>query len=209
MSLRGFRPVIAIAAILVFGLTTSAQNRVHVVVDLHDPSQDHTNLDDLVKVRLSRLVAKGRVSDVFYGRDLKVPIGTYRIEALIDDDAPEAILQVHLRQPEIRVALGVSLLNCCINLPGRDVLGRLSVHLEAEGEPNQYTIRILPIWHNNDSIGVAVGPDWSAELAPVDLGVYVLVVLRGNQILLTKHVEIPEENPHVRLDLDLKADPQE
>lgn len=181
---------------------------VHLTVDLYDPSgfAQGADLTKLTDVRASRLRADGSTSDVFLGRDLNVPIGQYRIEALVGKN-PHSSLTVSLQQPEVRISLGVSLGNCCANIPGESFLGRISVRVDANaGSPAEYQVRLLPVWHNSFTISLRLDADWSAAFDPIDLGDYVIVVLRGTAVLSTKSVTLSEEGPAVDVRMPTTAD---
>ncbi len=180
---------------------------VHLTVDLYDPSgfAQGADLAKLTEVRASRLNADGSTSDVFLGRDLNVPIGQYRVEALVGKN-PHSSLTVFLQQPEVRISLGVSLGNCCANIPGKSFLGRIGVQVDAEeGSPAEYQVRLLPVWHNSLTIGLRLDADWSAVFDPIDLGDYVVVVLRGTTVLSTKNATVSEYEPAVEVRVSTTA----
>ncbi len=171
----------------------------HVNIDLHESSGE--DLAD-ARVELSRLRGDGTTGETHRGIEVYVPYGTYRLQVFLGSTLMRST-SVRVSQPELIIPVGVSLLNCCTNLP--DVFeiaaGEIVGKVRPKDEFAQYVVNLIPLW--DSSFRISVKPDASGEFAfrPIDLGHYIVVLTDRDQVVEIKSIRLTEFNPVGRMEL--------
>ena len=164
-----------------------------LVVDLRDPGARRVDPADVEVVRLNQ---DGSLGDRYEGRDIVIPYGTYRIQVFIASLLVQSTT-IAVVQSEVHVQLGVSLLNCCIEIPGgsKTSLGEIDGVLIGFERPSAISVHLLPVWSNAFHIAVRPSEDGRFKFYPIDLGQYIVVLSRDGEILRTRPVNVTEFGP--------------